>query len=169
MRPELNQRYFVEAAAKALDIIEKLPLTGSLDGQWRKLLKSKHANVRAFGARKLAANDNPATNRLMMGLLAHDDVQVSEIAAGALARHKKATKLLLGALAGLRSHLDGAAVEGVVVAAEDAVFGVTEVARGLYPMAGSTIRLRRQIPYCLAYEDRQGAKPYAMLFRTAGL
>lgn len=38
------------------------------------------------------------------------------------------------------------------VAAEDAVFGVTEVARGLYPMAGSTIRLRRQIPYCIAAE-----------------
>ncbi|MFK7978104.1 MAG: enoyl-CoA hydratase-related protein, partial [Halioglobus sp.] len=33
-----------------------------------------------------------------------------------------------------------------------AIFGVTEVARGLYPMAGSTIRLRRQIPYCLAAE-----------------
>lgn len=38
------------------------------------------------------------------------------------------------------------------VAAEDAVFGVTECARGLYPMSGSTIRLRRQIPYCLAAE-----------------
>ncbi len=83
----------------ALDIIEKLPLTGSLDGQWRKLLKNKHANVRAFAARKLAATDNPATNRLMMNLLAHADTQVSEIAAGALARHKKATKLLLSALA----------------------------------------------------------------------
>jgi enoyl-CoA hydratase len=38
------------------------------------------------------------------------------------------------------------------IAAEDATFGVTEVARGLYPMGGSTIRLRRQIPYCLAAE-----------------
>jgi len=38
------------------------------------------------------------------------------------------------------------------VGAEDAVFGVTEVARGLYPLAGSTFRLRRQIPYCLAAE-----------------
>jgi enoyl-CoA hydratase len=38
------------------------------------------------------------------------------------------------------------------IAAEDAIFGVTEVARGLYPMSGSTIRLRRQIPYCLAAE-----------------
>jgi enoyl-CoA hydratase len=38
------------------------------------------------------------------------------------------------------------------IGAEDAIFGVTEVARGLYPMGGSTIRLRRQIPYCLAAE-----------------
>jgi hypothetical protein len=34
-----------------------------------------------------------------MNLLAHEDSQVSEIAAGALARHKKATALLLAALA----------------------------------------------------------------------
>ena len=83
----------------SLDIIEKLPLTGSLDGQWRRLLKCKHPNVRTFAARRLAATDNPAINRLMMSLLAHGDTQISEIAAGALARHKKAIKLLLGALA----------------------------------------------------------------------
>jgi len=38
------------------------------------------------------------------------------------------------------------------IGAEDAVFGVTEVARGLYPLGGSTVRLRRQIPYCRAAE-----------------
>ncbi|MGW8182298.1 MAG: crotonase/enoyl-CoA hydratase family protein, partial [bacterium] len=38
------------------------------------------------------------------------------------------------------------------VGAEDAVFGITEVTRGLYPLGGSSIRLRRQIPYCLAAE-----------------
>ncbi len=38
------------------------------------------------------------------------------------------------------------------VGAEDAIFGVTEVIRGLYPLGGSGIRLRRQIPYCLAAE-----------------
>ncbi len=38
------------------------------------------------------------------------------------------------------------------IAAENAIFGVTEVARGLYPMSGSTIRLRRQISYCQAAE-----------------
>jgi enoyl-CoA hydratase len=53
------------------------------------------------------------------------------------------------ALAGGTEILQGTDIR---VGAEDAVFGVTEVARGLYPMAGSTIRLRRQIPYCLAAE-----------------
>ncbi len=38
------------------------------------------------------------------------------------------------------------------VAGESACFGVTEVQRGLFPMAGSTVRLRRQIPYAIAAE-----------------
>ena len=35
---------------------------------------------------------------------------------------------------------------------ESAVFGVTEVQRGLFPMAGSAVRLRRQIGYAVAAE-----------------
>jgi enoyl-CoA hydratase len=38
------------------------------------------------------------------------------------------------------------------VAGESAVFGVTEVPRGLFPMAGSAVRLRRQIGYAVAAE-----------------
>src|SRR5260221_1162710 len=95
----LSEPDYQNIVQNALDIIEKLPLGKSYDTQWRKLLKSKHASVRAFATRKLATNDNAATNRLMMTLLAHPDTQVSEIAAGALARHKGATKLLLAALA----------------------------------------------------------------------
>ena len=38
------------------------------------------------------------------------------------------------------------------VAGESSVFGVTEVQRGLFPMAGSTVRLRRQIGYAVAAE-----------------
>ena len=34
------------------------------------------------------------------------------------------------------------------IAGESAVFGVTEVQRGLFPMAGSAVRLRRQIVLC---------------------
>jgi enoyl-CoA hydratase len=38
------------------------------------------------------------------------------------------------------------------VAGENAKFGVTEVQRSLFPMAGSAVRLRRQIPYAIAAE-----------------
>ncbi len=38
------------------------------------------------------------------------------------------------------------------IAGESAVFGITEVQRGLFPMAGSAVRLRRQIGYAVAAE-----------------
>ncbi|MDE0885330.1 MAG: crotonase/enoyl-CoA hydratase family protein [Myxococcota bacterium] len=38
------------------------------------------------------------------------------------------------------------------VAGKSALFGVTEVQRGLFPMAGSAVRLRRQIGYAVAAE-----------------
>jgi enoyl-CoA hydratase len=38
------------------------------------------------------------------------------------------------------------------VAGESAVFGVFEAKRGLFPLGGSTVRLRRQIPYTVAME-----------------
>jgi len=53
------------------------------------------------------------------------------------------------ALAGGTEILQGTDIR---VAAESAMFGVTEVQRGLFPMAGSTVRLPRQIPYTVALE-----------------
>ncbi|MFP6563880.1 MAG: crotonase/enoyl-CoA hydratase family protein [Myxococcota bacterium] len=53
------------------------------------------------------------------------------------------------ALAGGTEILQGTDIR---VAGESARFGVTEVQRGLFPMAGSTVRLRRQIPYAVAAE-----------------
>jgi enoyl-CoA hydratase len=38
------------------------------------------------------------------------------------------------------------------IAVEEATFGLPEVKLGLFPVAGSTIRLPRQIPYCRAME-----------------
>ncbi|MBI1884932.1 MAG: crotonase/enoyl-CoA hydratase family protein [Chloroflexi bacterium] len=38
------------------------------------------------------------------------------------------------------------------VAGEGATFGISEVRWGLFPMGGSTVRLRRQIPYTMAME-----------------
>jgi enoyl-CoA hydratase len=40
----------------------------------------------------------------------------------------------------------------VRIAGESAVFGLAEVTRGLFPVGGSTVRLRRQIPYARAME-----------------
>ncbi len=72
----------------------------------------------------------------------------------ALLRHAQPTKPVIMAvegyaLAGGTEILQGTDMR---VAAEDAVFGVTECKRGLFPLGGSTVRLRRQIPYALAAE-----------------
>jgi enoyl-CoA hydratase len=72
----------------------------------------------------------------------------------ALLRHFQPGKPLIAAV-------EGYAVAGgteilqamdLRVAGESAVFGVAEVRRGLFPLGGSTVRLRRQIPYTVAAE-----------------
>jgi enoyl-CoA hydratase len=72
----------------------------------------------------------------------------------ALLRHHRLTKPLIAAV-------EGYAVAGgteilqatdIRVAGESAVFGVVEVTRGLFPLGGSTVRLRRQIGYTKAME-----------------
>jgi enoyl-CoA hydratase len=72
----------------------------------------------------------------------------------ALLRHHRLTKPLVAAV-------EGYAVAGgteilqatdIRVAGEGAVFGVVEVTRALFPLGGSTVRLRRQIPYTKAME-----------------
>jgi len=72
----------------------------------------------------------------------------------ALLRSYRPTKPLIAAvegnaIAGGTEILQGTDVR---VAAESARFGVSEVRWGLYPMAGSAVRLRRQIPYTHAAE-----------------
>src|SRR3954447_16159302 len=72
----------------------------------------------------------------------------------ALLRHHQLTKPLIAAV-------EGYAVAGgteilqatdIRVAGESAKFGVVEVTRGLFPLGGSTVRLRRQIAYTHAAE-----------------
>ncbi len=62
------------------------------------------------------------------------------------------------ALAGGTEILQGTDIR---VAAESAQFGITEVQRGLFPMAGSTVRLPRQIPYTVAVEMLLTGEPYS--------
>src|SRR3954451_15419712 len=78
----------------------------------------------------------------------------SGLAWKALLRHHRLTKPLIAAV-------EGYAVAGgteilqatdIRVAGEGAIFGVVEVTRALFPLGGSTVRLRRQIPYTKAAE-----------------
>src|SRR5262249_4771895 len=72
----------------------------------------------------------------------------------ALLRHYRLKKPLIAAV-------EGYAVAGgteilqatdIRIAGASAQFGVTEVVRGVFPLGGSTVRLRRQIPYTVAMD-----------------
>jgi len=72
----------------------------------------------------------------------------------ALLRHNRPGKPVLAAVEGYAVAGGTEILQGtdIRVAAEGAVFGVTEARRGLFPLGGSSVRLRRQIPYTLAAE-----------------
>jgi enoyl-CoA hydratase len=90
----------------------------------------------------------------------HDDVWSPRFKADpelhwkALLRHYRLKKPLIAAV-------EGTAIAGgteilqatdIRVAGQSARFGVAEARWGLFPLGGSTVRLRRQIPYTLAME-----------------
>jgi enoyl-CoA hydratase len=72
----------------------------------------------------------------------------------ALLRHNRPTKPIIAAVEGYAVAGGTEILQGtdIRVAAQGAVFGVTEARRGLFPLGGSSVRLRRQIPYALAAE-----------------
>ena len=70
----------------------------------------------------------------------------------ALLRHRRITKPLIAAVEGpaIAGGTEILQATDLRVAGESATFGVAEVRRGLFPLGGSTVRLRRQIPYTVA-------------------
>jgi len=72
----------------------------------------------------------------------------------ALLRHGRPRKPLIAAVEGyaIAGGTEILQAMDLRVAGESAVFGVAEVRRGLFPLGGSTVRLRRQIPYTIAAE-----------------
>ena len=72
----------------------------------------------------------------------------------ALLRHFRPRKPIIAAVEGFALAGGTEILQGtdIRVAGEGATFGITEVARGLFPLGGSTVRLRRQIPYTIAAE-----------------
>ncbi len=78
-----------------LDILARVP-ANKLDTA--PLFRNPNALVRRFAVRRLALDDETASNRQLLALLGDADTDVREVAASALAGHKGATKLLADAL-----------------------------------------------------------------------
>jgi enoyl-CoA hydratase len=72
----------------------------------------------------------------------------------ALLRHARPGKPIIAAVEGFAIAGGTEILQGtdIRVAGAGATFGVAEVRRGLFPLGGSTVRLRRQIAYTLAAE-----------------
>ncbi len=71
-----------------------------------------------------------------------------------LLRHFQPRKPLIAAVEGyaIAGGTEILQAMDIRVAGESATFGVAEVRRGLFPLGGSTVRLRRQIPFTIAAE-----------------
>ncbi len=78
----------------------------------------------------------------------------ADLAWRALLRHYRPTKPLIAAVEGyaIAGGTEILQAMDIRVAAETATFGIAEVRRGLFPLGGSTVRLRRQSPYTIAAE-----------------
>jgi enoyl-CoA hydratase len=72
----------------------------------------------------------------------------------ALLRHYRLQKPLIAAVEGyaLGGGTEILQATDIRVAGESAKFGITEAVHGLFPLGGSTVRLRRQIPHTVAME-----------------
>jgi enoyl-CoA hydratase len=72
----------------------------------------------------------------------------------ALLRSHQLSKPLIAAVEGfaLAGGTEILQATDIRVAGEGAIFGITEATRGLFPLGGSTVRLRRQIGYTKAME-----------------
>lgn len=77
-----------------------------------------------------------------------------ELIMGAWLRTYRPTKPIILAAEGVARAGGTEILQGtdIRVAGASTVFGITEVQRGLFPMAGSAVRLRRQISYAVAAE-----------------
>lgn len=78
----------------------------------------------------------------------------ADLAWRALLRHRRFSKPLVAAVEGscIAGGTEILQSTDIRIAGRGARFGISEVRWGLFPLGGSTVRLRRQVPYCRAME-----------------
>jgi enoyl-CoA hydratase len=137
----LIRMYDAMVAADTDDDIHAVVLTGA-DGNF-----SSGADLRAMACD--AGPDADTEIDVQARLAADPDLMWK-----CLLRHYQPSKPLLAAVEGIAFAGGTELLQGtdIRVAGQSARFAVSEVKRSLYPMAGSAVRLRRQIPYTIAAE-----------------
>lgn len=101
------------------------------------------ADLKAMSSARSSGNDGFA-----------DKVRGAERSFKAMLRDHRVAKPLIAAVEGVAVAGGTEILQGtdVRVAGESAFFGLAEVKRALFPIGGSTVRLRRQVPYTRAME-----------------
>jgi enoyl-CoA hydratase len=119
------------------------------DDDLRAAILTGRGDVFCAGADLKAMGGNESDDAMQKAM-----AEVPDLHWQSLLRHNRPMKPIICAVEGYAVAGGTEILQGtdIRVAAEDATFGITEARRGLFPLGGSSVRLRRQIPYTLAAE-----------------
>ncbi len=145
-RPEAKNAFSPNMLVRMADAWD----TADSDDDIRCVILTGSAEVFCAGADLKAMGADPAPDDVHAKRFTSD----AGMAWKALLRHHRLTKPLIAAVEGpaIAGGTEILQATDIRVAGASATFGVAEVRRGLFPLGGSTVRLRRQIPYTLAAE-----------------
>jgi enoyl-CoA hydratase len=145
-RPEAKNAFSPNMLGRMAEAWE----TADADDDIRCVILTGSESVFCAGADLKAMMGNPPPDDEYAQRFARD----ADLAWRALLRSYRLTKPLIAAVEGpaIAGGTEILQATDIRVAGESATFGVAEVRRGLFPIGGSTVRLRRQIPYTLAAE-----------------
>ena len=145
-RPEAKNAFTPNMLARMLEAWE----TADADDDIRAVILTGSSDVFCAGADLKAMMSQPDPGDEYAKRFTQD----ADMAWKALLRHYRLTKPLIAAVEGpaIAGGTEILQATDIRVAGESATFGIAEARRGLFPLGGSTVRLRRQIPYTLAAE-----------------
>ena len=145
-RPEAKNAFSPNMLGRMAEAWER----ADADDDIRCVILTGSDDVFCAGADLKAMMSNPAPDDHYAQRFRED----ADLAWRALLRHYRLTKPLIAAVEGpaIAGGTEILQATDIRVAGQSATFGVAEVRRGLFPLGGSTVRLRRQIPYPVAAE-----------------